>query len=279
MKEITECIGDIGRANLTIFSTLNLTSSFWQMQLNEKSQPLTAFTIPGQGQYQWITSLMGLLGFPASFQHLMEGVLRNISNVIVYIDDLLVHTQNHEDHIKVLEQVIQCLNSHNLKINMEKCFFGNQVVSYLGFTLTLEGIKPGKNKLKAIKFLCWSVQFLLHAHQKFAIIAAPLFRLKRKDSGYKGGPLPKEAMAAFSALQNALTSEPIMAFPQAGCQYALITDAATGTADTAAILTQKDQFDNYYPISYASCQLKDQKENYSPFLLESAAGLGHGCLQ
>jgi hypothetical protein len=40
MKEITECIGDIGRANSTIFSTLDLTSGFWQMQLDEKSQPL-----------------------------------------------------------------------------------------------------------------------------------------------------------------------------------------------------------------------------------------------
>jgi hypothetical protein len=47
MKEITECIADIGRANSTIFSTLDLTSGFWQMQLNEDSQPLTAFTIPG----------------------------------------------------------------------------------------------------------------------------------------------------------------------------------------------------------------------------------------
>jgi hypothetical protein len=52
MMEITECIGDIGRANSTIFSTLDLTSGFWQMQLDEKSQPLTAFTIRGQGQYQ-----------------------------------------------------------------------------------------------------------------------------------------------------------------------------------------------------------------------------------
>jgi hypothetical protein len=66
------------------------------MQLNEKSQPLTSFTVPGQGQYHWITSPMGLLGCPASFQRLMEDVLRNISNVIVYIDDLLVHTQTHE---------------------------------------------------------------------------------------------------------------------------------------------------------------------------------------
>jgi len=54
MKEITECIGDIGRANSTIFSTLDLTSGVWQMQLDEKSQPLMAFTIPGQGQYQWV---------------------------------------------------------------------------------------------------------------------------------------------------------------------------------------------------------------------------------
>jgi hypothetical protein len=68
MKEITECIGDIGRANSTIFSTLDLTSGSRQMQLDEKSQPLTAFTIPGHGQYLWITSPIGLLGCLASFQ-------------------------------------------------------------------------------------------------------------------------------------------------------------------------------------------------------------------
>jgi hypothetical protein len=48
MKEITECIGDIGRANSTIFLMLDLTSGFWQMKLDEDSQPLTAFTIPGK---------------------------------------------------------------------------------------------------------------------------------------------------------------------------------------------------------------------------------------
>jgi hypothetical protein len=55
MKEITECIGDIGRANSNIFTTLDLTSGFWQMQLDEDSQKLTAFTIPGKGQFHWIT--------------------------------------------------------------------------------------------------------------------------------------------------------------------------------------------------------------------------------
>jgi len=47
MKEINECIGDIGRANSTIFTTLDLTSCFWQMPLHPDDAHKTAFTIPG----------------------------------------------------------------------------------------------------------------------------------------------------------------------------------------------------------------------------------------
>jgi hypothetical protein len=151
MKEITECIGDIGRANSKIFSTLDLTSRFWQMKLDKQSQPLATFTIPGKGQFHWITSPRGLLGCPASFQCLMEGVLRNLQNVIVYIDNLLVHSDSHERHLQILEQVLECLRLNHLKINLDKCIFRNKEVSYLGFTLTPEGIKPANNKLKAIQ--------------------------------------------------------------------------------------------------------------------------------
>jgi hypothetical protein len=68
MKEITECIDDIGRANSTIFSTLDLTSGFWQMKLHEHSQDLMAFTIQGHGQFYWITSPTSLLACPTSIQ-------------------------------------------------------------------------------------------------------------------------------------------------------------------------------------------------------------------
>jgi hypothetical protein len=89
IKEINECTGDIGLANSSIFSTLDLTLGFWQMKLEEESQPLTAFTILGRRQFHWITAPMGLLGCPASFQRLMEQVLQGLQNVLIYIDNVL----------------------------------------------------------------------------------------------------------------------------------------------------------------------------------------------
>jgi hypothetical protein len=98
----------------------------------------------------------------------------------------------------------------------------------------------------------------------------------RKYSGNKFGPLPPDALHAFKILQLQLTSNPVMAFPRADRQYALITNAATGTSETpvglGALLTQINQQGNHYTISFASRQLKDHKMNYSPFLLEAVWG-------
>ncbi len=84
----------------------------------------------------------------------------------------MTDTDTHKKHLQVLDQVLARLDKNHLKINLEKCVFGNKEVSYLGFTLTPEGIKLGKNKLKAIKdakpptdIICGPVQFLPDAHQ------------------------------------------------------------------------------------------------------------------
>jgi hypothetical protein len=110
MKKLTKCIGNIGRANSGIFSTLDLSAGFWQMKLDKKSQELTAFTILSKGQFHWITSPMGLLGCPASLQRLLDGVLMDINNFIVYNDDLLIATHTHEKHLGILEQVLTWLH-------------------------------------------------------------------------------------------------------------------------------------------------------------------------
>ena len=68
MKDVQECISEIGRAGSTIFTTLDLTSGFWQMALDPKSRPYTAFTVPGMGQFEWKVVSMGLASAPSAFQ-------------------------------------------------------------------------------------------------------------------------------------------------------------------------------------------------------------------
>jgi len=113
MKEITECISNISQANSNIFFTLDLTSGFWQMKLDKDSQDLTAFSIQGKSLFHWITSHTGLLGGPISFPRLMEDILRDVKNVIVYINYLLYHTDTHEKHLQVLDQVLARLHKNH----------------------------------------------------------------------------------------------------------------------------------------------------------------------
>jgi hypothetical protein len=93
------------------------------------------------------------------------------------------------------------------------------------------------------------VQFLQEHIKDFALIAVPLFWLTQKGSRYKSGPLPEAALHSLWALQKQLTSEVVMALSKADCLYTLITDAATGTADTPgsfrAILMQVYQEGNF----------------------------------
>ena len=196
------------------------------MLLQPRSRPYTAFTVPGKGQFQWVTSPMGLLGCPSSFQRLMETVVHGLENIIVYIDDLLVHSADHRHHLQLLDQLLKRLVLHNVKINLQKCEFGSKNVAYLGFRLTEEGVKPGTDKLRAVEkappptsihevrqFLGLCNFFRTHV-RNFAQISAPLTALTKKESKWSSGELPAEALKAFRELQSYLCSEPIVAYPR-----------------------------------------------------------------
>ena len=289
MRDVQECIDEIGRAGSTIFSTIDLTSGFWQMMLNPECRKYTAFTLPGLGQFEWNASPMGLLGAPGSFQRLMEIVIHNLKNVLAYIDDLLVHTKDHKQHLEILEELFTRLRKHGLKINLPKSFFGAVEVAYLGFKLTPEGIKPGTDKLKAValapppndihevrQFLGLCNFFRGHV-RNFAQVTAPLNELTRKDCEWKKGPLPPAAAQAFQELKTILVSQPVVHYPQPELPYALITDACQGDAKKpggyGAILAQIQPSGEFQVISYASRKLKCHEKNYAPFLLEMSASV------
>jgi hypothetical protein len=194
MLDVTECIAAVGKSGSQLFSTIDLTGGFWQMLLHPHSRPYTAFTVPGKGQFQWVTSSMGLLGCPASFQHLMETVVKGIHNILVYIDDLLVHSSTHFEQLDILDQLLTRLRQHRVKINLPKCTFGSKDVTYLGFHLTKSGIKPGQDKLKAVaqaqpprdirgvrQFL-GLCNFFRNQVRNFAQMSAPLTQLTKKES-------------------------------------------------------------------------------------------------
>ena len=60
MRTVAECIAEIGKSGSTIFSTMDLSSGYHQMLLDKNSRAATAFTVPGKGQFEWLTTSMGL---------------------------------------------------------------------------------------------------------------------------------------------------------------------------------------------------------------------------
>jgi hypothetical protein len=289
MKDVGECISEIGRSGSTIFTTIDLTAGFWQMLLHPRSRAYTAFTLPGKGQFQWVTAPMGLLGSPSSFQRLMETVMHNLENVLVYIDDLLLHSHDHESHLATFEKVLKRMVQHGLKLNLEKCVFGSKEVGYLGFRLTEAGIKPGIDKLKAVskalppssvkevrQFLGLCNFFRNHV-RNFSQLSAPLTEMIKKESKWKGGELPAAALKAFRELQSYLCSEPVVDYPRKDRAYALITDASFGDekkiGGLGAILAQVNKKGEFFVIAYASRGLQKHEKNYTPFLLEMQAAL------
>ena len=173
------------------------------------------------------------------------------------------------------------------KVNLKKCEFGADNVSYLGYRLTPEGILPGSDKLKAVRdseppktvhqvrqFMGLCNFFRSHV-RNFAQTGAPLHKLTSKETKWRGGDLPEDCLKAYNELKAALCSEPIVAYPRKHRPYSLIVDASTGGEKSiggmGAILVQTDEKGKNHAIAYASKQLAKHERNYTPFLVEMAA--------
>jgi hypothetical protein len=227
---------------------------------------------------------MGLQGSPASFARLMDFVMRGLTGVLTYIDEVLVHTGCHKEMLQQLEGTLLRLRRFGVKMNVAKSFFGTSEVQYLGYTLRPEGVSPSKDKLEALRAfplptspkkirefvcICNYFRFLVPS---FSRQAALLLKLTRATAEWKEGPLPPEALTAFQDLKKALISEPIVGHPTRDKRFILHTDGALGDAANSgglgAVLMQEGDDSNNRVIAYASRQLKGYKKNYSAFLLE-----------
>ena len=289
IRTIDECIEQIGRAGSSVFSALDLTNGYWQLKLRASDRPFTAFTIPGKGQFQWVTTPQGLMGAPASFARLMDHIMADAENVITYLDDVLIHSKNHRLHLKHLCTAVDRIGAANLRLNPAKCTFGASKVEYLGHTLTDQGIRPGTDKAKAVaeasvpsslkqlrSFLGLANYFRQYI-PNYSRIASPLHALTQKDSAWKNGPLPSLAERAFHKLKSLISSRPLMAYPNSTGTFHLYVDACLGDSKNSgglgACLLQDQPDGSRRPVGYASRRLNAHEKNYPAFLCEMQAAV------
>ncbi|GBG70533.1 hypothetical protein CBR_g6661 [Chara braunii] len=135
-----------------VFSKIDLKSGYHQIEVDPSDQHKIAFKTR-DGLYEFIVMHFGLTNAPATFQCLMDKVLRDQLNrfVVVYLDDNLIFSKSMEEHVKHLEEVLQVLKEAQLHLNLEKSEFGRDNVIYLGHRLSANGLEPEATKVEVIR--------------------------------------------------------------------------------------------------------------------------------
>jgi hypothetical protein len=135
----------------TVFSKIDLQSGYHQVRVAEADIPKTAFRTR-YGHYEWTVMPFGLTNAPATFQSLMNAVLRPYLDtfVLVYLDDVLIYSKTQEEHKRHLALVLQALREHKLYAKLSKCEFGKRQLNFLGHVIGDNGISMDPSKVEAI---------------------------------------------------------------------------------------------------------------------------------
>ena len=265
------------------FSTLDLATGYWQIQVDAESQEKTVF-VTHQGLDEFRVMPFGLTNALAVFQRLMSQVLNGLNPesdpdfVEVYIDDVLIFSRSLEEHLQHLRRVLERLRSANLKLKPSKCHFIRQEVEYLGHIITPDGLKPNPGRVEAVQqfpvpeSVTQVRQFLgLTSYYRrfidgFAKIASPLHSLTKKNAQFIWN---SECQTAFDSLKQKLIDSPILVYPNFDQSFMLETDASI--KGLGAILSQKHPDQRQHPVAYASRALSAPEKNYSITELETLA--------
>lgn len=268
IPNISEILDQLGKCKY--FSTLDLASGFHQIKISEQDAPKTAFSVP-QGHYEFTRMPFGLKNAPATFQRLMNSALSGLQGIqcFVYLDDIVIYSYDLETHISKLTNIFDRLRHYNLKLQPDKCEFLRKEVSYLGHIITDNGVKPNPEKTKAvenfpipkcakdIKSFLGLVSYYRRFIPNLSKTAKPLTNLLKKDIPFLW---QNDQQLAFESLKSALTSAPILAYPDFTKPFVLTCDASNYAI--SAILSQ-GPIGNDSPIAYASRTLNKAECNYS----------------
>jgi hypothetical protein len=264
------------------FSSLDLAHGYHQVVMDSESISKTAFRVPF-GLFEYTRMPFGLVNAPGTFQRVMEMCLGdlNLSELLIYLDDILVYSSTVQEHIDRLDRVFTRLADFGLKIKGAKCKLFRRHVSYLGHVVGPEGVAVDNDKIKRIED--WPIpktgaqlrSFLgLAGYYRrfvpgFSKIAAPLHALvpslAKGNSRSKPSPFcwSSEAQVAFDTLKQTLTQAPVLAYPDFSRPFVLEIDASL--QGLGACLAQCDKEGKRHPVAFASRGLRGAEARYPDF--------------
>lgn len=277
LPRIDEILDQLGKA--TIFSTLDLSQGFHQVMIDKADREKTAFST-AFGHYQYKRCPFGLKTLPGFFQSMLNSILTGLQGVtcFVYIDDVVIFAKDLEEHDRKLTDVLNRFRQYNLKLNPEKCHFMQAEVLYLGHKCSERGVEPDDKLIQSVINFprpknikqVQSFHGLANYYRKFikgfANIAAPLYKVIKKDHEFEW---TEDCEQAFEELKKALTSKPVLQFPDFTKDFTITTDASA--IGLGAILEQEGKV-----IAYASKTLSETKRGWSATELE-LKGVVFGC--
>ena len=261
------------------WSTLDAASAYWSIPLAEQDREKTAFSVP-RGKFEFNVTPYGLCIAGATYQRMIDITLSGLPSerVLAYMDDIVVYSKSFDEHIESLNKVFGCLRSSSVTLKLSKCVFASEHVDFLGFNLFVAGIRPQSrlteaidnyqrpDSKKSLKGFLGLAGFYRSFIQNFAHVSQPLNALTSNETPFVWN---NECEKAFNALQNALTSEPVLEFPDFTGQSIVEVDASNYAI--GGVLSQQGSDHQEHPIAYFSTALQKPQQNWSATTKESFA--------
>ena len=266
LPRIDDCIDSIGHARYV--TKFDLLKGYWQVPLTTRAREISAFVTP-DGLYEYTVMPFGMKNAPATFQRMINQVIMDLEGCQAYIDDVIVYSNNWDQHIKQLHAFLCRLQEARLTVNLVKTEFGHARVEFLGHVVGQGQVTPVAAKVEAIskfpvptnqrelmRFLGMAGYYRKFCHN-FSTLVEPLTNLLRKGMKYTWST---DCQESFEKIKSILLSTPVLVAPNFQKQFKLFVDASD--IGCGAVLLQEDSRGVDHPVCYYSRKFNCHQRNY-----------------